>query len=62
MQEKASFKGLEITRSEFPSRKEIEEVREYWDQALDRLTSSKPEFDRVVEKIKAYMNGLWQDG
>lgn len=59
LEEKASFKGLEITRSEFPNQKEIEEVRNYWDRALDRLTSSKPDFDKVMETIKAYMDGLW---
>jgi len=60
LEEKAGFKGLDITRSEFPSRKEIEEVRNYWNTALDRLTSSKPEFDDVVQTIKAYMEKLWQ--
>jgi len=59
LEEKASFKGLEITRTNFPSPKEIEEVRNYWDRALDRLTNSKPDFDKVVETIKSYMDGLW---
>lgn len=60
LEEKTNFKGLKITRSEFPNHKEIEEVRDYWDRALDRLTSSKPDFDKVVETIKAYMEELWQ--
>ena len=59
LEEKASFKRLEITRSEFQNKKEIEEVRNYWDRALDRLTSSKPDFDKVVKTIKAYMDELW---
>ena len=59
LEEKADFKDLKAAPTEFPGEQKIEEVRNYWDRALDRFTNTKPDFDSVVEIIKAYMKQLW---
>lgn len=59
LEAKAEFKDLKVAPSEFPGEQKIEDVRNYWDRALDRFTNTKPDFDSVLEVIKAYMKQLW---
>lgn len=37
---------------------QTEEVRDYWDRALDRLTSSKPDFQEAQKNIEGYLKLL----
>ena len=37
---------------------DIDDVRAYWDRALDRLVQSKPPFDEVVDSIDEYLRQL----
>lgn len=38
--------------------RDVDAVRDYWNQALDRLVTDKPEFDTVVKQINEYLQSL----
>lgn len=37
---------------------DVEDVKAYWNRALDRLVTEKPEFEQVVEQITSYLQKL----
>ncbi|MFQ3474766.1 hypothetical protein HKK80_00690 [Halonotius sp. F2-221B] len=37
---------------------DIEDVRQYWNKALDRLVTDKPDFDTVINQITDYLQKL----
>ncbi len=51
--EKSKNSEVEIDMNKFFD--QTEDIRAYWDRALDRLTSSKPEFDKVNSTIQNYL-------
>lgn len=56
--EKCRVRGLEPDLSAGLPQEQVEEVREYWQRALDRLVREKPPFDAVVERIDEYLKRL----
>ena len=38
--------------------RDVEAVRAYWEQALNRLVTEQIEFDMVVDRIDAYLQQL----
>lgn len=55
---KSEYGEVDLNLSQFPEESDIESVRGYWDRALDRLTTTKPEFDLVVRTIGEYIEDL----
>lgn len=55
--EKSQGRGVELNMDKFFD--QTENVRTYWDKALDRLTSSKPDFDEVNNIIQNYLEFLF---
>lgn len=58
LMDKSRGRGVKLDMNEFSS--QTEDVKAYWNQALDRLTPSKPEFDRVQVTIRDYLDSLLQ--
>lgn len=56
LMEKSERRGVEIEMNKFFD--QTDDIRAYWDRALDRLTSSKPEFDEVNTTIQDYLETL----
>lgn len=59
---KCRAKGITLDLSRFPDKGRVEEIRNYWDKGLERLTSSRPSFDQVLSKITEYMRHLAETG
>jgi len=51
--EKSRNRKVEIDMDKFFD--QTEDIRAYWDRALDRLTPSKPEFGEVNSTIQNYL-------
>jgi predicted nucleotidyltransferase component of viral defense system len=58
LREKAQQQNVSIDLEHGVPEQDIEAVRAYWDQALDRLVADKPEFERVIRQIEDYLNQL----
>lgn len=56
--EKCRVRGLDPDLSAGLPREDVEEVRDYWEQALDRLVRELPPFEEVVERIDEYLKRL----
>ncbi|QLH78484.1 nucleotidyl transferase AbiEii/AbiGii toxin family protein [Halosimplex rubrum] len=55
---KASSQDVELRLDTGIPDGDREAVEAYWDRALDRLVTEKPEFDRVVEQVDTYLKRL----
>jgi len=55
---KSKSRKVEIDMNKFFE--QTEDIRAYWDKALDRLTSSKPEFDEVNSTIQNYLENQFE--
>jgi predicted nucleotidyltransferase component of viral defense system len=58
LRKKAEQRNVELELKKSLSEEEIEDVGDYWDTALDRLVTEKPDFKEVVEKIDDYQMKL----
>jgi hypothetical protein len=58
LQQKAESQGVELRLDEGVPDEDIGEVEAYWDRALDRLVTEKPEFETVVDRINNYLQAL----
>jgi predicted nucleotidyltransferase component of viral defense system len=56
--EKSAAHNVEIDVENGIPDDDIEEVRAYWERALNRLVTEKPPFDIVVQQINAYLGDL----
>ena len=60
LRKKAEQRDVELELEEGLSEEEVEDVGDYWDTALDRLVTEKPDFEEVVEKIDDYQKRLFR--
>jgi predicted nucleotidyltransferase component of viral defense system len=60
LRKKAEQRDVELKLGEGLSEEEVEDVGDYWDTALDRLVTEKPDFEEVVEKIDDYQKRLFR--
>jgi Uncharacterized conserved protein len=58
LQMKADAHGVELGLENGIPQNDIEAVRAYWNRALDRLVTDKPEFDVVIAEINEYLDSL----
>ena len=58
LQEKARVHSVEIDLTQGVPESDVEAVRVYWEQALNRLVTEQLSFDTVVERIDAYLELL----
>lgn len=58
LQEKARVHSVEIDLTQGVPESDVEAVRVYWEQALNRLVTEQLSFDTVVERIDAYLEQL----
>lgn len=58
LREKARAHDVEIALAQGVPEDDVEAVRAYWEQALDRLVTEQLSFDTVVERIDAYPQQL----
>lgn len=56
--QKAESQGVELRLNEGIPDEDLDDVEAYWDQALDRLVTEKPEFETVVDRIDSYLQTL----
>lgn len=58
LKEKMKHKQMDL-KLEF-SESEVEDVKSYWDTALDRLisTAEKPEFSEAIQEIESFLNRI----
>jgi len=55
---KAEEQDVELDLANGVPDEDIEDVRDYWNKALDRLVIEKPEFDTVIKQITDYLAKL----
>jgi predicted nucleotidyltransferase component of viral defense system len=55
LREKARAHDIEIVLAQGVPEGDLEAVRAYWEQALDRLVTEELAFDMVVDRIDAYL-------
>ena|GEM_PF-3559845 len=58
LEQKAESQDVELRLDEGIPDEDVEDVEAYWDQALDRLVTEKPEFETVVDRIDSYLQTL----
>ncbi|WP_211194967.1 nucleotidyl transferase AbiEii/AbiGii toxin family protein [Halorhabdus amylolytica] len=58
LREKAEEQDVELDLENGVPEEDIEDVRDYWNKALDRLVVEKPEFNNVVKQITDYLTKL----
>lgn len=58
LREKARAHEVEIALAQGVPEDDVEAVRAYWEQALNRLVTEQLEFDTVVDRIDAYLQQL----
>jgi len=58
LREKARAHDVEIALAQGVPEDDLEAVRAYWEQALNRLVTEELAFDMVVERIDAYLQQL----
>jgi len=58
LQEKVAAHDVDIDLANGLHKDDIEAVRAYWDQALDRLVTDHIAFDEVVETVDPYLQQL----
>ena len=58
LREKACAHDVEMTLAQGVPEGDVEAVRAYWEQALNRLVTEQISFDMVVERIDAYLQQL----
>lgn len=58
LREKAGVYDVELDLATGLNPDDVEAVRAYWGQSLNRLVTELPEFDTVVERIDAYLRWL----
>lgn len=58
LREKARAHDVEIALAQGVPEGDVEAVRAYWEQALNRLVTEQLSFDTVVERIDAYLQRL----
>jgi len=62
VQEKAAAHDVDIDLANGVPDDDIDAVRAYWDQALDRLVTNQIPFDDVVETVDQYLLELAASG
>lgn len=60
LQEKARQQNVNLDLENGIPQEDIEDVRNYWNQALDRLVTDKPRFEDVIGEIEQYLQELRQ--
>lgn len=55
---KCRARDVEIELAQGLHTDDVEAVRAYWAQALDRLVTEQPPFDTVIDRIDAYLRNL----
>ena len=55
---KAKQQNVQIDLENGIPAEDIKDVRQYWNQALDRLVTDKPDFDTVLNQITDYLQKL----
>lgn len=58
LRRKAEQQGVELDLVNGVPEEDIDSVRAYWNQALDRLVTEKPHFNDVIRRIDAYLRAL----
>jgi predicted nucleotidyltransferase component of viral defense system len=58
LREKARAHDVEIALTQGVPEDDVEAVRAYWEQALNRLVTEEQSFDTVVDRIDAYLQQL----